>query len=128
MRRPRWAFTSSCGTAASPATASAARAPCSVSLRVCILASRDQDRLVQGGERKQQRPLLQIINPVARSRHGHISPGGMCRLDQSFRCPIYCGLDENRGSRVVQTLRSIGGGLAASLLSLAYCFSYGAII
>ena len=29
---------------------------------------------------------------------------------------------------IVQTLRNIGGGLAASLLSLAYCFSYGAFI
>jgi len=29
---------------------------------------------------------------------------------------------------IVQTLRNIGGGLAASLLSLAYCFSYSAFI
>lgn len=29
---------------------------------------------------------------------------------------------------IVQILRNIGGGLAASLLSLAYCFSYGAFI
>jgi SulP family sulfate permease len=29
---------------------------------------------------------------------------------------------------MIQTLRNVGGGLAASLLSLAYCFSYGAFI
>ena len=29
---------------------------------------------------------------------------------------------------MIQTMRNIGGGLAASLLSLAYCFSYGAFI
>jgi len=29
---------------------------------------------------------------------------------------------------VIHALRNVGGGLAASLLSLAYCFSYGAII
>ncbi len=29
---------------------------------------------------------------------------------------------------MIQALRNLGGGLAASLLSLAYCFSYGAFI
>ena len=29
---------------------------------------------------------------------------------------------------MIQALRNVGGGVAASLLSLAYCFSYGAII
>jgi SulP family sulfate permease len=29
---------------------------------------------------------------------------------------------------MIQVLRNVGGGLAASLLSLAYCFSYGALI
>src|SRR5882757_943695 len=34
----------------------------------------------------------------------------------------------DRGRGVIHALRNVGGGLAASLLSLAYCFSYGAII